>query len=873
MSAIRAGVVLATMATVALVVCIALGWGGNDGVVALDDILSVVIVGGAAAATGTAARYTQGAHRRAWWFLTASLLSWSTASAIWAWFELVRHTNPYPSVADVGYIAAVPLAAASLWSFGGGMSHSSKLRAALDGIVVALSAVIIGWQVVLERAFSASAQGGVAEVLGVAYPLGDVVLIAVALHVLLGVAPRRRSPLRWVVAGLALFAVADGAFAYLTATGHYQASPFTDAGWLAGAILMAVGGRLALRPAGTAAPRRETRTHLYFALRFLGPAIAVAAVSPEFLTTGHVDTVVFIAGAGIVTALAARQGLAMYDSTVSEQKFRLLAENARDLIFRLRLVPELRYEYVSPAAERITGHSPEDFYADPLLGLTLVDPAAVAVFEAEDLAQIGHRPREIAIRHDDGTLVWAETTVTPVFEGDRVVAIEGIARDVTERKEAETRLAYQALHDPLTSLPNRILLIDRVNQALARANRGISRVAVFYVDLDHFKRVNDAFGHAAGDELLIRIAGRLVAGLRPTDTVARLGGDEFVIVTEWTDEAEIDALIIRIASLVEDRPGGRLDGVVVAASIGLAVGEAGDSAEKLLAAADAAMYRAKGLGRGRTERFDEQLRHQAEAKIVLERELRAGLARGEFVLHYQPVVALDTGIAHGAEALVRWNHPTRGLLAPADFVELAEETGLIGPLGAWVFREACRESKRVNVRFPGRRVNIAVNVSAQQLTANGPNELARILDEEGVDPSSITVEMTENAVMGDVDAFSRTLASLKALGLHVAIDDFGTGYSSLGYLRHFPVDILKIDQSFVDGLGRDEQDDAVVAAIMSLARSLGLSVVAEGVETAEQAATLRELGCFLAQGYLFSRPMPAEQFYALLATERAWQVA
>ncbi|HEV7461929.1 MAG TPA: EAL domain-containing protein [Solirubrobacteraceae bacterium] len=446
------------------------------------------------------------------------------------------------------------------------------------------------------------------------------------------------------------------------------------------------------------------------------------------------------------------------------------------------------------------------------------------------------------------------------------VLISRSIRYAIERKRAEVALAHQALHDPLTGLPNRALFLDRLEQALARARRSPVGIAVLFLDLDRFKVVNDSLGHEAGDRLLVDVAHRLRDVVRPGDTVARFGGDEFTILCDVRGEHDAVLIAERVAAAVEAPFTLDDNEAFLTASLGIALTTEHEAArgEALIRDADAAMYRAKERGKSRYELFDSAMRARAVERLAVENELHRALDRGEFRVFYQPAVDLQTRETVGVEALVRWQHPERGLVGPDQFIALTEETGLIVPLGAWVLREACRQWRQweqSGIRIP----RISVNLSTRQLgQPDLVDAVVDVLEETGMDPGQLWLEITESTVLEDTESALVTLEALKGKGVRISLDDFGTGYSSLALLKRLPVDELKVDRSFVMGLGRDPQDSPIVSTVIGLAEALGLAAIAEGVETAAQADELLRIGCRFAQGYYFARPQPPERMTALL---------
>jgi diguanylate cyclase (GGDEF)-like protein len=434
-------------------------------------------------------------------------------------------------------------------------------------------------------------------------------------------------------------------------------------------------------------------------------------------------------------------------------------------------------------------------------------------------------------------------------------------RYAIERKFAEVQLSHQALHDPLTGLANRALLMERLAQALARTERRPSSVAVLFLDIDRFKTINDNFGHEVGDSVLACIGDRLRKALRPEDVASRFGGDEFVVLCEdLEDDRHVVTIANRIGRSISEPISLEAGEVVVTTSIGIAAARGiGDRPEVLLRDADAAVYRAKERGRDRLEFFDQRMRARLLSRSRRETELRHAIDAGELRLHYQPLVVMDDLRVERVEALVRWEHPRRGLLLPREFIPVAEETGFIVDLGSWVLREACCQTVRWEHAFPDQRLtSIAVNVSPRQLDhPDFEDTVWQIVEETGAEPKNLWFEITETAFMDPAPPVLEMLGRLRELGIHLAIDDFGTGYSSLSHLRQFRIDELKVDQTFVQGLERDAEDSSIVAAVVNLAHNLGLSAVAEGVETAEQSRRVQLVGCDLAQGFYFAAPEPA----------------
>jgi diguanylate cyclase (GGDEF)-like protein/PAS domain S-box-containing protein len=541
----------------------------------------------------------------------------------------------------------------------------------------------------------------------------------------------------------------------------------------------------------------------------------------------------------------------------SEARLRTLVKNIPGAVYRCEATPPYLDEFVSDAVFQLTGYTAEQFLNDEVLFDSLILPGHRERSDRDlDDALSTRRPFviEYPIRHRDGGVRWIVEQGQPSYDEDgSPVWLDGVMFDVTERKHLEDRLAHDAAHDPLTGLPNRTRLLESLEEALRRASRTHLNVAVLFLDLDRFKRVNDALGHAAGDDLLISFAQRLQGVLRSSDLAARTGGDEFVVLcTDMESPIDAEHLAHRIALSL----GAPFDvhgrEVFVTASIGIAVAEPHSTGGELVRYADAAAYRAKERGRNCYEVFDEELRAATATALETETALHRALSENQLELHYQTIVDMKTREPVGLEGLVRWRHPQRGLLGPDQFLPAAEASALIVPIGNRVVEMACETLSRLDAPL-----TLAVNLSPRELAQ--PDIVERIcssLSNSGADPTRLCLEITESALFEDVDRALATLRQLKDAGVILAIDDFGTGYSSLNYLQRLPVDIVKIDRSFIAELGHDREGDTIIDAIIGMTLALGLEVVAEGIERPDQAAALLELGCIRGQGFLYSRAEP-----------------
>jgi len=600
----------------------------------------------------------------------------------------------------------------------------------------------------------------------------------------------------------------------------------------------------------------------YAALMFAGYALLMLHSGSFSEPAGLIAWVVCIA-AGLLfarqvfataRAVAVQTGLA---TRSAEARFNALIRNTADVIAIVTAAG--RISYVTPTAERIFGRAAQDLIGQQLDDLVSFDDRLrLREFLARDLAA-------------DGASANIEARVPRGDDKQRVVEIHGTnmdsepaiggrllnLRDTTDRKGMEEQLKRMAFHDPLTLLGNRTLFRDRVEHAVAVSRRNGRGVAVMFVDLDNFKRINDSLGHAQGDRVLSKSAQRLVKATRTGDTVARLGGDEFAVLLEnlMSKDQVIEIASRIVASLQEslDLPG--LD-MRVAASVGVAFAALDEGVEELMRNADVAMYSAKAQGKGRYVVYEPAMQRAASRRQELEAEIHTAMNESQFLLHYQPIVELHSGYLLGVEALVRWLHPKRGLIGPSEFISVSEESGQIVTLGRWVLAQACREVRVWQARLPeGRQIRVGVNVSAVQLSKSDIcADVKKALALSEIDPGCLVIELTESVLMQNSEDVLATLTQLKTLGVRIAIDDFGTGYSSLSYLHRFPIDILKIDRSFVEQLGNTEEGAGLARSIITLGETLGLEVVAEGIELEQQQRELIELGCVAGQGYYYSKP-------------------
>jgi diguanylate cyclase (GGDEF)-like protein/PAS domain S-box-containing protein len=578
-------------------------------------------------------------------------------------------------------------------------------------------------------------------------------------------------------------------------------------------------------------------------------------------------TLLWIAFAGASRLLGLRNALLRR----SRSRFQSLVQNSADVSMIVNGDGVILYE--SPAAERVLGHR-----SDRRVGRSAwqsVDPAdrpgaqqlLADVLRTPD----GQATTELRMLHADGTPRHIELVLRNLVDDPAVGGVVVNYRDVSARRALEDELRHQAFHDSLTGLANRALFLDRLSHALTRKSRFGAPLAVLFIDLDDFKTINDSLGHGEGDRLLVGVAERMSRALRSGDTVARMGGDEFAVLVEDATDAdapsEVAARVLDCLQAPFELGGKEL---YVRASIGIATWQGGaETADDLIRNADMSMYTAKANGKNRVEVFEPSMHEAAMARLALKGDLQRAVERHEFFLQYQPIVRLSDGGMAGVEALLRWHHPQRGTVSPLEFVSIAEETGLIVPLGMWVLERACRQAVEWDGQASTKGLRMSVNVSQVQVQRpEFVDEVAAAIAVSALDPARLTLEFTESAIMRDTERTLATLHALKAIGVRLAIDDFGTGYSSLSYLRRFPIDELKIDRSFVAGMSHEAGLRAVVRSVVQLGQTLGLETVAEGVEDPEQLASLRSLHTSLGQGFLFSHPVDAADLPNLTRLQR-----
>ena len=859
-------------------------WGGIESTQRFDDLGEFVIAFIAAGACAYAAFRHRHRTRIAWALISVSAFCWGLGEVAWSYYELLLGRQvPFPSPADVGYLSAVPFAIAGVLCFPSAPSRLTSLaRTILDGLLIAGSLLIVSWATVLGTVYRGGSDSIWAQLISLAYPTSDVV-IATMIIILAARAPRTtRLPLYLLAGGLLANLLADSGFAYLTTTNTYGPGNVVDAGWAAGYLLIAIAAFVSASTPALAATSPGPPGRLRLLLPYLPVGAAAVVAGFEELQPGELDPVIFWCLFVVIGLVVVRQFLTLNDNlTLNRQleanaaalakgreHFRSLVQNSSDVITLIGGDGLIRYQ--SASVERILGFNDTQLIGTPFGELVHPDDRTQVLRKIDEAINIIGPPIaiECRLRREDDSYCPVEVTMTNLLGLPAVQGLVLNTRDVSERKSLEEKLTHQAFHDSLTNLPNRAAFRIHLDHALnADADH---RIAVLFLDLDDFKAVNDTLGHDIGDQLLAAVGARIASTLRPGDTVARLGGDEFAVLLKNMEDEQI---ALRVADRITRQlvPPFAIGGKEISmhASIGIAglvTGE--EAADDLVRNADVAMYIAKSKGKARYVEYEASLASAALERMELEYDLHTALSEKQFVVHYQPVVMLESGAVHSVEALVRWNHPRRGLLYPADFIGVAEQSGVIVELGRWVLQQAARDGRRWQVRYPSTpAMQISVNVSGRQLQhPDLITEVMDAIDAAGLDPQSLILELTESVLMADTEPVARTLQDLRGRGIRLALDDFGTGYSSLGHLRDFPVDILKMDRSFVAGIGSGLADGAILRAIIGLANSLGLMTIGEGIERPEQLAALNAMGCHAGQGFYLSKPLDHAAMDDLLAS-------
>jgi diguanylate cyclase (GGDEF)-like protein/PAS domain S-box-containing protein len=873
------------------------GVGGPDASQTISNLGLCVAAISAAIACLIRAKSFGGRMRWGWALIGLGVLSWGLGQSCWVYLESFRGDEvPFPSQADIGYLGMVLLTPAGLLILPStAQALANRARSVLDGLMVATSLVLMAWILIVEPLIKAGGDSALTLYISLAYPLGDVVIVTIVIYMLALQRQRGRnfSHLALVGVGIVAFAISDTGYVYLNLIGAYASGGVTDIGWFAGfsLILLAARKPVGALPEGEPADQTEEPGEGGQPFGVLLPYVAVLAALLTsvvwFARTGQSNPFVAYTRSALILLIVGRQLLTLLENRnltrnlearvadrtaelfASEQRFHALVQHSSDVVTVVSTEAEVLYQ--SESVQRVFGYPAQVLTGRRLTNL--IDEESAARL-AQALRSVAGRPYattvlELTVRHRDRRLRQAEMTITNLLPDPSVRGLVLNTRDISERKELQDQLVHEAYHDALTQLANRALFRERVAEALAD-RPDTDDVTVLFLDLDGFKEVNDSLGHLAGDQLLVQVADRLRGSIRDGDIVARFGGDEFaVLVQSPLSSPDAETVASRIVESLHEPF--RIDtrDIHVQASIGLAsaglLADEDGGAEQLMRNADLAMYKAKSAGGSGYASYDPQMLSGLVDRLELEADLRLALERGELELHYQPTIDLSDSRVVGFEALVRWQHPTRGLISPLDFIPIAEGTGLIVPLGRWVIDEACRQAMAWSAAGATRPVKMAVNVSVRQFDrCDLPAIVGEVLAETGMPAGQLCLEMTESVLMTDTEENLAALVRLKALGVTLAIDDFGTGYSSLAYLRRFPVDTLKIDRSFVERLGEQADNTALANTIVQLGQSLGMSTVAEGIEEYGQLAAVRGMGCTYAQGYYFSRPVPAAEAGRLL---------
>ncbi len=756
----------------------------------ITDILfpaaNILVVG----ALFTAAKRSSVFSMRMFWvwvILAIAQLSYTVADSVWGFLETVLAQTPFPSIADVFYLFYYPAFMVGILLLPSRKSSlTERVKSGLDMGVIMITSGLLFWNFLIRPiAISEAGDTMLAQLLSLAYPIGDI-LLTWALLMLLYRKQKvfHRGVLYLLVATMIVMVITDTIFSYQSMNGMYVSGDLLDIGWFAAYLLTGLAGilqattaQVKIEETGTVPKDRSKFQAAITHMPYVWVILAFWLISLGYFSELYIDRVFLVIGVGLVIAMVIlRQVLSFRENDALNSQLNL-------------------------------------------------------------------------------ALVQVQTQKSELEKTNQELTVE-----ISERKRAEERLSFDALHDGLTGLPNRVLFMDRLGQAIEYTKRRPDYLfSVLFLDLDQFKVVNDSLGHTVGDQLLVAIACQLKLRLRTSDTIARLGGDEFVFLLEnILAEGEVTLVANRILNELKSTFVILNHEVHISGSIGIVSSVANyNFPEEVLRDADIAMYRAKATGKARFEIFNTNLRTQAIRRLELENELRYALENQEFELHYQPIITVESNKLTGFEALIRWNHPSNGLIMPADFVPVAEESGLIQSIGEWVLYEACTQMKKWKDAIPsGQSLVINVNISGKQFTQpNFVGLVKGVINQTGLNPSDLKLEITETSLIENSLIANDVFRELSAIGVQLQIDDFGTGYSSLGYLQHFPIHTIKIDRTFVNEMRKGKKGTDIIRAMILMANDLGMDTIAEGVETQDQLRQLKSLACKYVQGYLFAKPM------------------
>jgi diguanylate cyclase (GGDEF)-like protein/PAS domain S-box-containing protein len=833
-----------------------------------------------------------------WWlFAFGFFLYWLGDVYTYSYPRYILHGEvPFPSIGDAIYLTVYPAQMLGLLLLVRKRNPQRDRNTLIDAAILTLGLSLLSWVLQIAPYLHDGSLELLPKLVSVAYPLGDIILLAAAIRLVLD-SGRRRPSFYFLSASILALLSTDFVYGVMTLDNAFHHQLLLDLGWFSYQLLW---GTAALHPSmvdldePVASDREAKLTPLRLSLLTGASLIAPICILLKEARRGDLDLIVIICASMILFGFVVMRMVDLVrqqersterERTFAEEKARLTAEIQRrsseerfaslvqhssDLITVVGADATITYQ--SPSSEHVLGYPAQELLGTRFDRIVAKEDAGRLLQLLADGSAYARRDGEViecTLRHRDGGLRQFEILHTNLLGDEHVRGIVLNARDISERKAFEEQLAHQAFHDPVTNLPNRALFVERVRHAIGRARREQRELGVIFLDIDDFKTINDSLGHGAGDAALIDVAKRLSNSIRSSDTAARFGGDEFVVLLEDLDGTQT-AMEVAERILEDLRRPLMVAGkeLVVRGSIGISILEAnsGAGADELIRDADAAMYIAKRDGKGGYRMFEPEMHAGVLARLELRADLQRALENGQFELHYQPIVRLADGGVAGMEALLRWNHPERGLVVPGDFIPFAEETGLIVPIGRWVLREACRQAVSVQRLWTeGESLYMCVNLSVKQLQHSDViSDVRDALAESGLEPGLLTLEITESMLIDDPDIAVVKLKELRALGVRVAMDDFGTGYSSLSYLSRFPVDVIKMDRSFLRPEATREAVD-LSSAVVALGSSLSLEVVAEGIELDEQLSRLRDLGCELGQGFHFAHPMESGHLADYLA--------